>query len=136
MRMDFISLRLLPFLFTQRGRRKGNKMEITISKKTLTLNFGVRFVRELDKLSGVENNGIKFGMGVTKASVSLMGYDTASLADVLYSAAYTNRPRPSLEAIEGFIDDPETDLEKIFEEVQKELKESNATKMAAKNVKA
>lgn len=111
-------------------------MEITIGKKTLTLNFGVRFVRELDKLSGVENRGIKFGMGVTKASVSLMGYDTAALADVLYSAAYTNRPRPSLEAIEGFIDDPETDLEKIFEEVQKELKESNATKMAAKNTKA
>ena len=46
-------------------------MQLTINGKEYELNFGVRFVRELDKTIGASIKGINFGMGVAKASVGL-----------------------------------------------------------------
>lgn len=55
-------------------------MQITIGKKDLGLNFGVHFVREIDKLVGVEMNiqGSKqsLGFGLTKAVLGLKSYDS------------------------------------------------------------
>ena len=115
-------------------------MHITINKKDVDLNFGVRFVRELDKIAGMSVNvqGIKqnFGFALPKVIPGLQGYDPAILSTVLYAAAYDNDHRPSQREIDDFIDDPHTDIEKLFDEVLPEMKKANAVKVAVKNLKA
>lgn len=109
-------------------------MEIKINGKNVELNFGVAFVRELDKVAGMKVNGQSFGFGLTKSLPALQAYDPAVLADVLYCAAWDNKPRPTQKAIDEFID-TNSDLEKVFDEVNKTIAESNAVKVAAKNLK-
>ena len=119
-------------------------MQIKIKNKDYDLNFGVKFVRELDKIAGmkIERNGIaqRFGMGVTLTLPSLNQYDPATLATVLYCATWDNKNRPSLNDIDDFIDDPDTDLEKVFKDVLDEMNKANAIKVVvnkqSKNMKA
>lgn len=119
-------------------------MQIKIKNKDYDLNFGVKFVRELDKIAGmkIERNGVaqRFGMGVTLTLPSLNQYDPATLATVLYCATWDNKNRPSLNDIDDFIDDPDTDLEKIFKDVLDEMNKANAIKVVvkkqSKNMKA
>ena len=109
-------------------------MEIKINDKNVELNFGVAFVRELDKVAGMKVNGQSFGFGLTKSLPALQAYDPAVLSDVLYCAAWANKPRPTQKAIDEIID-TDSDLEKVFDEVNKAIAESNAVKVAAKNMK-
>ena len=85
-------------------------MEIKINGKNVELNFGVAFVRELDKVAGMKVNGQSFGFGLTKSLPALQAYDPAVLADVLYCAAWDNKPRATQKAIDEFVD-TDSDLE-------------------------
>ncbi|WP_333603536.1 tail assembly chaperone [Lactobacillus acetotolerans] len=111
-----------------------------INGKDVELNFGVRFVRELDKVAGVDVEGVPFGFGLTKSIPALQSYDPATLSDVIYSAAFKSAKRPSLDEVDDFIDSigNVTDLKKLFSDVSSELKKANALKAAltVKNVKA
>lgn len=115
-------------------------MQIKVNGKDVNLNFGVRFIRELDQKAGLTLTvqGIKqnFGMALTKVIPALQSYDVAVLADLLYCAAWDNQKRPSLNDIDAFLDDKNTDIDKLFDDVQKELKSSNAARTATKNLKA
>ena len=119
-------------------------MQITIGKDTYDLNFGVRFVRELDKVAGmtISVQGVTqtFGMGLTVCLPSLQQYDPATLSDVLYCAAWDNKRRPTRKMIDDFIDDENTDIVSLFDDVLKEMNKANAVKAAtskmSKNKKA
>lgn len=115
-------------------------MQIKVNNKDVNLNFGVRFIRELDRkigmtldIKGVEQN---FGMALTKAVPALRSYDAAVLADLLYCAAWDNKERPSQSDIDAYLDDKKTNIDKLFDDVTKELKSSNAARTATKNLKA
>lgn len=110
-------------------------MKIKINDKEIELKFGVRFVRELDKLKGVSQNGIKFGMGLNRTVPTLLTYDPSALADVLYCASYKADKRPTMAQIEDFIDDDEN-IETTFKDVLEALQQSNATKTLVKNLQA
>ena len=107
-------------------------MELTINDKKVELMFGVRFLRELDKIASVENSGIKFGMGLSRSILGLRAYDAAVLADVLYAASYGKVGQAT---IDNYLDNCE-DLEKVFDDVMKEISESNAANLAVKKMKA
>lgn len=107
-------------------------MELTINNKKVELKFGVRFLRELDKIASVENSGIKFGMGLSRSILGLRAYDAAVLADVLYAASYGKVGQAT---IDNYLDNCE-DLEKVFDDVMKEISESNAANLAVKKMKA
>ncbi|MCT3053602.1 tail assembly chaperone [Leuconostoc mesenteroides] len=112
-------------------------MQVKINNKEVELKFGVKFVRELDKVAGLDVNGASFGMGLTKSIPALNTADPAVLADVIYSAASTNKAfRPSQDDVDDFIDDYDGDLEKLFDDVTKEMSAANAIKVALKNVQA
>lgn len=112
-------------------------MQVKINNKEVELKFGVKFVRELDKVAGLDVNGASFGMGLTKSVPALNTADPAVLADVIYSAASTNKAfRPSQDDVDNFIDDYDGDLEKLFDDVTKEMSAANAIKVALKNVQA
>ena len=112
-------------------------MQVKINNKEVKLKFGVKFVRELDKVAGLDVNGASFGMGLTKSIPALNTADPAVLADVIYSAASTNKAfRPSQDDVDNFIDDYDGDLEKLFDDVIKEMSTANAIKVALKNAQA
>ena len=112
-------------------------MQVKINNKEVELKFGVKFVRELDKVAGLNVNGASFGMGLTKSIPALNTADPAVLADVIYSAASTNKAfRPSQDDVDNFIDDYDGDLEKLFDDVTKEMSAANAIKVALKNAQA
>lgn len=79
-------------------------MKITINGKEQELNFGVRFVRELDKVAGMEAGGMSLGMGLTKSLPALNAYDPAVLSDVIYSATFRNSPRVGRNDVDDYLD--------------------------------
>ena len=113
-------------------------MKIKINNTEYELNFGIRFVRELDKVAGVSNNGISLGMALMRTLPALQTGDPVALCNVIYASAYGNKPRPSMKDVEAFIDKEVSfeDLEKCFDDILKEIDESTATKLVAKNLKA
>lgn len=108
-------------------------MELTIDGKKYQLNFGVGFVRTLDEKYGMSNQaGFSLGMALTKALPALNSYDPAVLAEVIQCAS---EPALSLAKVDSLIDNPDTDVEKLFSDVLKELSKANAVKLAAKKLK-
>lgn len=109
-------------------------MELTINDKQYGFKFGVKFVRELDKTYPIIQEGIAFGMGLTaKVIPELKSANVNALATVLYLANRTEPPKISQGDIDNYIDDCE-DIEQLFDDVLKELAESNAGKLAMKMV--
>lgn len=102
-------------------------MQVTINDKDYDLNFGIGFLRELDKKYFIERNGAKFGDSMALKIPMLLAKDTVTLADILYTATHALKSRPSQKSIDAFIDSVE-DIEVLFDEVIEELKKSNATK--------
>ncbi len=110
-------------------------MEIKINDQNQVLNFGVRFVRELDKIASLSVKGVSLGMGLTKTLPGLQAFDAAVLSDIIYAATVTNSPRPSRNDVDDYIDGCDN-LDEIFNQVTKEINTANATKAALKNMKA
>ena len=106
-------------------------MELTINDKKEQLKYGVSILAELAE-HAVENSGIKFGMGLSRSILGLRAYDAAVLADVIYAASYGKVGQTT---IDNFLDGCE-DLEKVFDDVMKEISESNAANLAVKKMKA
>lgn len=104
-------------------------MELNINNQDFSFKFGVKFVRELDKKFPIEQEGIQFGMGLTaKVYPELQTANIATLADVLFLANRTEKPKLSLSEIEDYVDDCE-DIEALFDEVIKNITESNSGKL-------
>lgn len=108
-------------------------MELTIRGKKYQFVFGVGFVRELDKAHGLsDKEGVSFGMALTRVLPSLEMYDAAVLSDVLKCAA---QPAISQDDLDAYIDNPKTDIEQLFNKVNKEINSANAIKLAAKKLR-
>lgn len=112
---------------------------LTIDGEKQELNFGVKFVRELDKVAGISANNVSFGFGLTKTLPAIKAYDPAVLSDLIYSATFKNgSARPSRDAVDDYVDsitDVE-ELEKLFDDVTAEINKATAIKAALKNMKA
>lgn len=116
-------------------------MQITVDGTKVDLHFGVRFVRELDKIAGIKTEAggqtISLGFGLIKTIPALKGYDAASLSMVLYAASYEAKKRPSLDDCDAYLESLDVkSLEKLFKEVDKELKDSSVVQLSVKNAKA
>ncbi len=104
-------------------------MELTINDKIISFKFGVKFVREIDKNFPIEQEGVKFGMGLSaKIYPELMTANVATLADVLFLANRTEKPKLTLSEIEDYIDECD-DIEGLFDEVTNQITESNTGKL-------
>jgi hypothetical protein len=86
----------------------------------------------LDKKISVKKEGVEFGFSLSTKLPELAGGNAATLSDFLYTATITESPRPSQDEIDDYIDNVEN-IEAVFDEVLKELEESNAGKLAGKN---
>lgn len=105
-------------------------MQLEINGKTYSFKFGIKFIRELDKRMPLEAEGLKLGMGLaTRVIPELKSGNVATLSDILYLANRTEKEKISQDDLDDYIDDVE-DIEALFDDVHKELGESNAGKLA------
>ncbi|WP_099974253.1 tail assembly chaperone [Lactobacillus terrae] len=104
-------------------------MNININDKDYELNFGIGFLREIDKVAGLDVNGVSMGMGMSKTLPAIQSYDMLALINVIYSATHACNPRPGIQDIEEYIGTlKDKDVEKLFTDVVKELKKSPVTR--------
>ena len=106
-------------------------MELTINGTVYEFNFGMGFLREINKrvqtpvdgLKGVDKN---IGLQFTVASI--IDGDVESLVDALDIANKGMNPRLTRQALDAYIDDADTDIDGLFSMVIDFLSKANATK--------
>lgn len=108
--------------------------ELTINGTTYPFNFDIRFVREINKTvqKPVDGfNGLKEDMGLAFNVGQVLGGDVLALVNVLEMANKGKEPRITATALEEYIDDPATDIDKLFEDVIRAFMSANACKKTA-----
>lgn len=116
-------------------------MNITLNNKEMTLNFGVRFIREIDKLTEktIVTNGYeqKFSEGIAAYYPQLIMQNPVKLAEVLQCALWKYKGEFKQSDIEDYIDSLGSDeYSELFECVLTELEEANSTKKVIQAMKA
>ena len=108
-------------------------MVMEIKGTEYEVHFGIKFIRELDKKYEIERENMKFGAGLEMIVPLLLGYDATKLSEILYLSTCTEKKRPNQESVDEYVENHE-DIEKLFEEVMDELKNSNATRLKVKDL--
>lgn len=106
-------------------------MELTINGHVYEFNFGMRFLREVNKKATAQVDGVKGAernLGLRMAVAGIVDGDVESLVDVLDLANKGRDPRATKTVLDSYIDDPDTDIDKLFEDVMDFLKKTNATR--------
>lgn len=79
-------------------------MEFKIGKKKYQLQFGVKCVRELDKIYKIDREGLQFGMGVNLAFVQLQAKSISALANVIKAAISHIDIAPNMDKVDAAVD--------------------------------
>lgn len=106
-------------------------MELTINGQVYEFNFGMGFLREVNKKATAQVDGVKGAernLGLRMAVAGIVDGDVESLVDVLDLANKGQDPRATKTVLDSYIDDPDTDIDKLFEDVMDFLKKTNATR--------
>lgn len=109
-------------------------MELTIQEKVYQFNFGMGFMREINKKHKQPVDGwkdVEKNMGLVYSVSSLFDNDLEELVEVLYAANIGQKPRVTKELLDSYIDDENTDIDELFVKVLDDLKHANATKRVA-----
>ena len=105
--------------------------ELTINGNVYQFRFGMGFLREINKTVKTPVEGVKGldqHIGLRYKVGGLLDGDPEALVDVLDLANKTENPRVTRALLDSYIDDPETDIDALFEDVLDFLSTNNATK--------
>lgn len=110
--------------------------ELTINEKVYGFRFGMGFVREVNKRVTKDVDGVnkKQDLGLQYAVAGILDRDPIELADVLVAANKTEKERVTRNQIDSYIDDENTDIDALFEDVLDFLSKANATKKTTENL--
>lgn len=109
--------------------------EITIKGKVYKFKFGMGFLREINKTVGLPVQGIdtiKKNIGFQYNLSGLIDGDVESLVEILLAANKGYEPRATKDILDDYIDDENTDIDKLFDDILGFLKKANATKKTVK----
>ena len=112
--------------------------EITIKGKVYQFHFGMGFLREINKKVGTPVDGlpdVKKNIGLQYYVAGVMDGDVEALFEVLDTANKGQKDRLNHADLEAYFDDPDTDIDKLFEAVLAFLSRSNATKKTVENLR-
>lgn len=114
-------------------------LELTIKGTVYQFNFGMGFMRAINKLVGTPVDGlpdVKKNIGLQYYIAGVIDGDVEALVDVLDMANRNNEPRVTRDLLDSYIDDEETDIDALFDTVLGFLEKTNATKKVAANLLA
>lgn len=106
-------------------------MELTIKGQVYQFNFGMGFLREINKQTNVPVDGapgVKKDVGFRYALMNLTDGDTEALVNVLDIANKGQNLRVTRNLLDEYIDDEDTDIDELFDTVMGFLKSANAVK--------
>lgn len=106
-------------------------MELTINGQVYQFNFGMGFLRDVNKKIQMPVDNVKDvskGIGLRYMISSVMDGDMEALVDLLDAANKGQSPRVTRDQLDGYIDEQETDIDKLFEDTLGFLRRANATK--------
>lgn len=112
-------------------------MELTINGQVYQFNFGMGFLREINKQTNVPIDGVpgvKKDVGFRYALMNLMDGDPEALVNILDVANKGQNPRVTRNLLDGYIDDENTDIDELTDTVMGFLKSANATKRTTKEL--
>lgn len=105
--------------------------ELTINGTVYCFKFGMGFLREINKTLCKQMDGIpneKQNIGLRYKIGGIVDGDVEALVDVLQIANKGQENRVTRDLLDAYIDNEDTDIEKLFEDVLDFLKKTNATK--------
>ena len=111
--------------------------ELTINGNVYPFNFGMGFLREVNKKISTPVEGlpdVKKNIGLQYMIAGVIDGDIEALVDVLVAANSGQNPRVTREIIDAYIDDANTDIDALFNEVLDFLKTANATTKTVANL--
>ena len=111
--------------------------ELTIKGDVYQFNFGMGFLREINKKISTPVDGLKDvnkNIGLQYIVASVIDGDPEALVDLLEVANKGFSPRVSRNLLDSYIDDAETDIDDLFKTVIDFLKNANATKKAVETI--
>ena len=114
-------------------------LELTIKGTVYQFNFGMGFMRGINKLVGTPVDGlpdVKKNIGLQYYIAGVIDGDVEALVDVLDMANRNNEPRVTRDLLDSYVDDEKTDIDALFDTVLDFLKRTNATKKVAANLLA
>lgn len=111
--------------------------EITINGTVYKLKFGIGFVKEVNgRRQAPLGNGMKEDVGLEYVIAKIQEGDILILVDVLdLGNKYAGEPRLTRSVIEEYLEDENTDIERLFDDVLGFFEKSNATKKKVKMIK-
>ena len=111
--------------------------EITINGTVYKLKFGIGFAKEVNgRRQAPLGNGMKEDVGLEYVIAKIQEGDILTLVDVLdLGNKYAGEPRLTRSVIEEYLEDENTDIERLFDDVLGFFEKSNATKKKVKMIK-
>lgn len=107
--------------------------ELEINSVMYQFNFGMGFMRTINKKISQPVDGmkdVKENVGLRFSVIYLLAKDVETLVEVLVAANSGMNPRVTPELLDDYIDNPDTDIDGLFDTVLDFLKKANATKSA------
>lgn len=111
--------------------------ELVINGETYEFKFGMKFVRDMNKRVTRKIEGLDEPeeIGLSMAIAKVMDKNIDTLYDVLRCANEGMKPRLELKAFDEWIENEDTDIDAVFEEVIGFFGKSNCTKITYNRVK-
>ena len=113
-------------------------MELTINGQVYQFNFGMGFLREANKtVSEKINNATdkKKDVGATYMIAGIIDGDPEDLVNALDLANKGQSPRVTKALLDSYIENPDTDIDQLFEDTMDFLERANATKKIVERLK-
>lgn len=113
-------------------------MELTINEQVYQFNFGMGFLREANKTVSEKLNSStdkKKDVGATYMIAGIMDGDPEDLVNALDLANKGQNPRVTRALLDSYIENPETDIDQLFEVVLDFLGSANVTKKIVERLK-
>ncbi|WP_455055307.1 tail assembly chaperone [Merdimonas faecis] len=113
-------------------------MELTINGQVYQFNFGMGFLRDANKtVSEKINNATdkKKDVGATYMIAGIMDGDPEDLVNALDLANKGQNPRVTRALLDSYIEDPNTDIDQLFEDTLDFLERANATRKLVERLK-
>ncbi len=105
--------------------------ELTINGEVYQFNFGMGFMRNINKRVGTPVDGlpdVKRNIGLRYYISGVIDGDIEDLEEVLLAANAGQSPRLTRDLLDAYIDREDTDIDKLFGDVLDFLRSANATK--------
>lgn len=108
--------------------------ELTINGKTYEFNFGMGFLRQVEPKHQQKTNGVTQNIGLIVEIAKVLDGDIVALCEILRMANKGFTPRLEQAELDKWIEDPSTDIEDVFKQVESFFANSNCCKMTYQKI--